>query len=107
VSRGKYLSHEEARQRGLLEGFAKEHPTEGDEKLFDRLLAAISRRRANQMISVFGWAARFASSIRSRQADLSVHICGGRVGGRRSIGLGAEEHLDHANAGRVKTGRAR
>jgi len=43
MSRGKYLSLEEARQRGLLERFAKEHPSEGDEELFDRLLEAMAR----------------------------------------------------------------
>jgi hypothetical protein len=43
MSRGRYLSLEEARQRGLLERFAKEHPSEGDESLFDRLLEAMAR----------------------------------------------------------------
>ncbi len=35
---GKYLSLEEARRKGLLKRFAKEHPSEGDAQLFDRLL---------------------------------------------------------------------
>ena len=43
MSRGKYLSLEEARNRSLVERFAKEHPSEGDEKLFDRLLEAMAR----------------------------------------------------------------
>ena len=38
MSRGKYLSLEEARKADQLKQFAKEHPSEGDEKLFDRLL---------------------------------------------------------------------
>jgi len=38
MSRGKYLSLEEARKMGKLDRFAKEHPTEGDEKLFDDTL---------------------------------------------------------------------
>jgi len=37
MSRGKYLSLEEARKSGALERFAKEHPSEGDRKLFNRL----------------------------------------------------------------------
>jgi hypothetical protein len=39
MSRGKYLSLEEARKKkGGLARFAKEHPSEGDESLFDRVL---------------------------------------------------------------------
>ena len=38
MSRGKYLSLEEARKANQLKQFAKEHPSEGDEQLFDRLL---------------------------------------------------------------------
>jgi len=39
MSRGKHLSLEEARKKkGGLARFAKEHPSEGDESLFDRLL---------------------------------------------------------------------
>jgi len=37
MSRGKYLSLEEARKEKKLERFAKEHPSEGDKKLFDNL----------------------------------------------------------------------
>jgi hypothetical protein len=43
MSRGKYLSLEEARKSGKLDRFAKEHPSEGDRKRFDRLLAEMSK----------------------------------------------------------------
>lgn len=43
MGRGKYLSLEEARQmKDGLERFAKEHPSEGDEAAFDRLLEAMA-----------------------------------------------------------------
>jgi hypothetical protein len=43
MSRGKYLSLEEARKKkGGLARFAKEHPSEGDESLFDRVLRLMS-----------------------------------------------------------------
>ena len=38
MARGKYLSLEEARNKGLKR-FAKEHPCEGNELLFDHPLA--------------------------------------------------------------------
>lgn len=39
MARGKYLSLEEARKKkGGLARFAKEHPSTGDESLFDRVL---------------------------------------------------------------------
>jgi hypothetical protein len=39
MSRGKYLSLEEARKSDkLMKQFAKEHPSVGDEEQFDRLL---------------------------------------------------------------------
>lgn len=38
MSRGKYLSLEEARNQNDLKQFAKEHPTKGDVKLFDEML---------------------------------------------------------------------
>jgi hypothetical protein len=41
MSHGKYLSLEEARKYGTLSRFAKEHPSEGDGALFDRLLDAM------------------------------------------------------------------
>jgi hypothetical protein len=43
MSRGKYLSLEEARKTGKLNRFAKEHPSEGDRKRFDRLLEEMSK----------------------------------------------------------------
>lgn len=42
MSRGKYLSLEEARKEKKLDRFAKEHPSEGDEEEFDRLLGAMA-----------------------------------------------------------------
>jgi hypothetical protein len=42
MSPGKYLSLEEARRKGLLARFAKQHPSEGDEALFDRLMQAMA-----------------------------------------------------------------
>lgn len=43
MARGKYLSLEEARKKkGGLARFAKEHPSEGDESMFDRLLRAMA-----------------------------------------------------------------
>lgn len=41
MSRGKYLSLEEARKEGKLKRFVKEHPSEGDKGLFTRLLDAM------------------------------------------------------------------
>ena len=42
MARGKHLSLEEARKQGLLKQFAAEHPDEGDEEAFDRLLEAMA-----------------------------------------------------------------
>jgi hypothetical protein len=43
MSRGKYLSLEEARRSGALDRFAKEHPMDADRDRFERLLAAMSQ----------------------------------------------------------------
>ncbi len=43
MSRGKYLSLEEARKKGQLDRFCKEHPATGDEKFFNDLLGAIAK----------------------------------------------------------------
>jgi hypothetical protein len=43
MSRGKYLSMEEARKKNQLERFAKEHPSEGDKKQFDQLFKAMAK----------------------------------------------------------------
>jgi hypothetical protein len=43
MSRGKYLSLEEARRTGQLTRFAKEHPSETDRTRFQRLLEAMSQ----------------------------------------------------------------
>ena len=43
MSRGKYLSLEEARKSGDLDRFAKEHPMDADRDRFERLLDAMSQ----------------------------------------------------------------
>jgi hypothetical protein len=43
MSRGKYLSLEEARKYGELNRFAKEHPMKADRDRFERLLEAMSQ----------------------------------------------------------------
>lgn len=45
MSHGKHLSLEEARKENKLERFAKEHPTVGDKKLFDRLFYAMAKKK--------------------------------------------------------------
>ena len=48
MARGKYLSLEEARKSGKLDRFCKEHPSEGDEELFDRLLDAMVKPKKTE-----------------------------------------------------------
>jgi hypothetical protein len=43
MSRGRYISLEEARKSGALDRFVKEHPSEADRDRFARLLDAMSR----------------------------------------------------------------
>jgi hypothetical protein len=43
MARGKHLSLEEARRKGLLKQFAKENPLEGDMDCFNRLLDAMAK----------------------------------------------------------------
>ena len=43
MSRGKHLSLEEARNMGKLKRFAKEHPSEGDEKQFDEVFERMAK----------------------------------------------------------------
>ena len=43
MARGKYLSLEEARKADQLKQFCKEHPSEGDEKQFDRLFEKMAK----------------------------------------------------------------
>lgn len=45
MSRGKYLSLEEALREKQLKRFAKEHPSKGDKEVFDRLLDAMTNPR--------------------------------------------------------------
>lgn len=45
MSRGKYLSLEEARKAKMLQRFAKEHPSEGDAEKFDSLFRAMAGGR--------------------------------------------------------------
>ena len=42
MSRGKHLSLSEARKKGQLERFAKEHPAIGDRDAFDKVLKAMA-----------------------------------------------------------------
>ena len=46
MSRGKFLSLEEARKAGQIDQFCKEHPTEGDGDRFAEMLAAMTRKRS-------------------------------------------------------------
>ena len=48
MARGKYLSLEGARKRGQIDRFCKEHPSEGDEELFDRLLDAMAKVKSSE-----------------------------------------------------------
>lgn len=41
---GKYLSFEEARKKGKLDRFAKEHPSKGNKSLFDKLFNAMAKK---------------------------------------------------------------
>lgn len=43
MSTGKYLSLPEARKKNDFERFAKEHPSEGDAKLFDKLVKGLTK----------------------------------------------------------------
>ena len=43
MARGKYLSLDEAIKKKQLDRFCKEHPSEGDEEEFDRLLNAMAK----------------------------------------------------------------
>ncbi len=46
MSRGKYLSLEEARKENQLEQFAKEHPSKGDITTFDKLFKAMVKTKS-------------------------------------------------------------
>ena len=45
---GKYISLEEARHSGKIMRFCKEHPSEGDEEAFDRLLDAMAKPKKTE-----------------------------------------------------------
>jgi len=45
MATGKYLSLEEARKKGKLDRFAKEHPAEGNMKDFDELLDRMAKNK--------------------------------------------------------------
>ncbi len=47
MARGKYLSLEEARKQKRLDRFCMEHPSEGDEEIFDRLLDAMAKPKSS------------------------------------------------------------
>ena len=44
MSRGKHLSLHEARKKGKLKDFAKEHPSEGDRDLFNKVLDRMAKK---------------------------------------------------------------
>jgi len=44
MSKGKYYSLEEAREKKDFEGFAKAHPSKGDMKLFNKLLSRMTQK---------------------------------------------------------------
>ena len=48
MSRGRYLSLEEARKSGKLDQFAKEHPSEGGEKQFDRVFERMAKAKSKE-----------------------------------------------------------
>jgi hypothetical protein len=60
LSRGKYLSLEEARKLGKLDKFAEEHPSEGDSALFDLLIERAAGVRSSSAAS--GTSTRDASA---------------------------------------------
>jgi hypothetical protein len=60
VARGKYLSLEEARKMGALDQFAKEHPSEADAELFERLMERAAKPRSSGSAS--GTSTRDASA---------------------------------------------
>jgi hypothetical protein len=43
MSQGKHLSLEEARKQKQLDRFCKEHPSEGNQELFDSLMDAMTK----------------------------------------------------------------
>ena len=45
MSTGKYINLEKARKDKKLDRFAKEHPSEGDKKLFDKLFNAMAKKK--------------------------------------------------------------
>ncbi len=49
MSRGKHLSLEEARKANQLKQFAKEHPSEGDEKQFDRVFERMAKTKKEKV----------------------------------------------------------
>ena len=44
MATGKYLSLEEARNKGLLDRFCKEHPSNGSKRKFTDLLDAMAKK---------------------------------------------------------------
>ena len=48
MSRGKYLSLEEARKQGKLKEFAKEHPSKGNEKELDKLIERMATSKKSK-----------------------------------------------------------
>ena len=45
MSRGKYLSLEEAKDEKTLKRFIREHPSKGNEKAFDDMLERMAKKK--------------------------------------------------------------
>lgn len=52
MSTGKYLSLEEARKKNLLGRFAKEHPSEADERFWPLLNSIVTGKQSGRETSV-------------------------------------------------------
>ena len=67
MSRGKYLSLEEARQSGQLERFCQEHPSEADRDRLERLLDAMTRGRSEADTASVPAASESSNETRTRR----------------------------------------
>jgi len=74
MSRGRYLSLEEAREKGKLDQFCKEHPSRGSWKKFDALLDGFAGPKAKRTSKAVRTSSRArdanSSGTRTRQ-DIS------------------------------------
>jgi hypothetical protein len=75
MSRGKYLSLEEARKSGKLARFAKEHPSKGDSDRFTRLLTEMSETK-EEGTGTSNWGRDASSNGTQTHQDTSKDACG-------------------------------